>query len=119
MIGTDQPRENSITFQNDEAAPVPNPEVETACEYRSWELNPGQDRSEGWGSRRTPGNGEEQDIRQPDIPTKIGDPGQQAGTSFSRIRIRAYKRAVNRARRGPTMYRGRQYTSRSVARTVC
>ena len=93
-----------------EAAPVPNPEVLTEGEHNTWESNPGQGRSEGWGSRRTPGNGEEPDIQQQNVPMKIGDSGQQAGNTFSRIRKRAYKRAVNRAQRGPTMYRGRQYT---------
>ena len=97
---------NSLTL----AAPVPNPEVETTGEYRHLALNPGQDRSEGWGSRRTPGNGEDKVTNLPTVPMKIGGQGQHASTSFSRIRKRAYKRAVNRARRGPTMYRGRQYT---------
>ena len=110
MMVARQPGENSIMNVEAEAAPVPNPGVLTEGEHNTWESNPGQGRSEGWGSRRTPGNGEEPDIQPQNVPMKIGDSGQQAGNTFSRIRKRAYKRAINRAQRGSTMYRGRQYT---------
>ena len=96
------------------AAPVPNPEAETQGEHRQFATNPGRGRSEGWESCQTPGNGDNSGARVPNHPVKNGREGRQEGTSFSRIRKRAYKRALNRASRGPTMYRGQQVTWRDL-----
>ena len=92
------------------AAPVPNPEAETHVEYRPQARGLGRGRSEGWESRQTPGNGVNADTRESTLPVKIGNAGRETGTPFSRIRKRAYKRALNRASRGPTTYRGQQVT---------
>ena len=96
------------------AAPVPNPEVETRDEHRQFATHPGRGRSEGWESCQAPGNGVKSGDEVPNHPVKNGREGRQEGTSFSRIRKRAYKRALNRASRGPTMYRGQQVTWRDL-----
>ena len=96
------------------AAPVPNPEAETQDEHRQFATNPGRGRSEGWESCQTSGNGVKSGAKVPNHPVKNGREGRQAGTSFSRIRKQAYKRALNRASRGPTMYRGQQVTWRDL-----
>ena len=92
------------------AAPVPNPEAETHVEDRIQAKGLGRGRSEGWESRQTPGNGVHADTRESTPPVKNGNAGRETDTPFSRIRKRAYKRALNRASKGPTMYRGQQVT---------
>ena len=92
------------------AAPAPNPEAEIRDEHRLFATGLDQGRSEGWESSQTPGNGVSSESRAQSPPVKSGSEGRQEGTSFSRIRKRAYKRALNRASRGPTMYRGQQVT---------
>ena len=78
------------------AAPVPNPEAETQGKHRHFATDPGQGRGEGWESCQTPGNGVSSDTRVQNHPMKSGREGRQEGMSVSRIRKRAYKRALNR-----------------------
>ena len=110
MTKTDRHEENLATLQLDEAAPVPTPQVGISDERRQFATSSDHGRSEGWESRQAPGNGVCANDRRQTNPVKIGSGGRNDGTSFSaRIRKRVYKRAISRAGRGPTMYRGKQY----------
>ena len=99
-----------------EAAPVPNPEVGISDQRRLLAISSDHDRSEGWGLSQAPGNGESKEASSENHPVKRGDGGRNDGATFSKIRKRAFKRAINRASKGPTMYRGKQYTLEELQR---
>ena len=109
MVDTADNEDHSDMSRFDEAAPVPNPEAETLGQYRHLAEDPGRGRSEGWESCPAPENGVSVEQIASIHPVKSGSQGR-IGTTTSRIRKRAYKRALHRAQQGSTMYRGREYT---------